>query len=93
MDACFCWPCRILTQLPLLAGGLQTQKCLVRSCVSFHLIIHFIWRISMAAFLIGQQRQSVDRLALIARHVGGSGAIGGAKGSARQWRMEETPLA
>jgi len=47
----------------------------------------------MAAFLIGQQRQSVDRLALIARHVGGSGAIGGAKGSARQWRMEETPLA
>lgn len=47
----------------------------------------------MAAFLIGQQRQSVDRLALIARHVGGSGAIGGAKGAQdngewrrRRWR-------
>jgi len=68
---CCCCQCRILTQLPLLAGRLQTQKCLVRSCVSFHLIIHFIRCISMAAFLIGQQRQSVDRLALIAKRVEG----------------------
>lgn len=66
MDLCVCRQCRISTQSLLPTGRLQTQKCLVRSCVSFHLIIHFIRCISIAAFLIGQQRQSVDRLALIA---------------------------